>query len=1132
MALKITCPHCSHPRRLSSPYPLPGSEVHCRSCGRVLSISYPPGMVEKLRGKGATFSEPASLGVSSEHHIAHAPDVPTPRAPDPIPTPQPSPNKETELFERPWRTSDDEPAEKTAARQAPPAPPKPTQQAGRLERTILPKASAPQPPPKRSKPAPPPAPPPKRSKTKRPKKKRSWFGRLLRATVALTLVGGLAGAAVGLYAWQHYGQDLPTVETLRQYTPPTVTTIYDRNGRLIGEIYEKRRYVLEREQMFPLTDFSADEIGQCTAECLADENIDNAYQCTECRVPAHVVEAFIAAEDANFWEHGGVDYEGILRAIVRNLLQGKKAQGASTITQQVARNFLLTNDKTYERKIREIILAGRIEEAFDKEHILYLYLNQIYLGSGAYGIEAAARTYFGKPAYQMTLAESAILAGLPQRPSDYSPHRHWEKARGRQTYVLRQLLQKEFINQAEHDAALAEVVEIHEPDNEFLTQAPYFTEHARRYLVETYGFDKVYNDGLVVNVTMDLDLQKAAQRAVVDNVTIADNRRGWRGTEDTLAEEAIAGWLDEQEQSLREEVAQSTLRVADTEGAGGHGALPPASTLEEERTYEAVLLEVEQRHMIAGVGRHRIIIPRSWTSWAYPVNPERSWRSRSQRDLTEAFSVGDRLQVTVIHLDSQEAENLRNYDAAQGLPAGRVYQSPLLQGAMFSYRLSDGAVLAMVGGVNFEDSEYNRAIQASRQVGSTFKPIVYAAAIQSRQFTAGTLVQDAPTVFRVLGGELWKPGNYGSDYLGNITLRRALQMSRNVCTVRVLDKLGLEPVYQLAGPTLRIGYDEPSCSRTHVPMGSECLGTLTPSAVEGMAWCEYCDANSCPVVEAEQATVRSNGQDVLVGDAKTCLDEPFVQGGRQWCHSCDVNLRVCDWLPLQEIPASDPCQDARMDDDGQVWCRTCDLSMGLGSSSLTMVELSQAYSVFATYGRLVEPHFIESVVDRDGTVIEQYEPPEEWPQVMDANVAGVAHWLLREVATGGTAAATNRLGLHVAGKTGTTNDFIDAWFVGYSPDIITSAWVGFDQPQSIGVSFTGGKTALPIWMDYMREAVPEEDDRPFPRIPGVDMVAIDEATGKIANGGRVMPMLPGTAPDNVVGDIGQSTAEDLLTEDF
>ena len=308
------------------------------------------------------------------------------------------------------------------------------------------------------------------------------------------VLGGLGGVATLTAAFLHYGQNLPTVAELGQYEPPTVTTVYDRNGRLMGEIYEKRRYVRPLDE-----------------------------------IPQQLQDAFIAAEDANFLTHGGVDYEGFVRAILRNAVAGKKAQGASTITMQVARNFLLTRDKTYERKIKEIILSNRIEEAFDKDHILYLYLNEIYLGSGAYGVEAAARTFFGKSVEELTLAEAAIVAGLPPAPSKYSPRLNWDKARVRQHYVLGQMLAKGYIDQAEHDAALAEKVDIHQGDNPFLAAAPYFTEHVRRYLVETYGHDKIYNDGLSVWTTADLDLQKAAQQALAKGVTWADEQTGWRG---------------------------------------------------------------------------------------------------------------------------------------------------------------------------------------------------------------------------------------------------------------------------------------------------------------------------------------------------------------------------------------------------------------------------------------------------------------------------------------------------------------------------------------------------------------------------------------------------------------------------
>jgi membrane carboxypeptidase/penicillin-binding protein len=911
--------------------------------------------------------------------------------------------------------------------------------------------------------------------------------RLVKVAVVLCVLGGLAGAATAVGAVLWFRQDLPTLETLRNYRPPTVTVVYDRNGELLGEIYEKRRYVVPLEE-----------------------------------IPDHVQDAFIASEDANFRSHGGVDPMGIVRAVLRNALKGKKAQGASTITQQVARNFLLSSEKKYSRKIKEMILATRVEEAFSKEHILYLYLNQIYLGSGAYGVEAASRTYFDKHVQDITLAEAALLAGLPQRPSDYSPHNHWEKARARQLYVLGQLLDKDFIDQATYDAAVAERISIYQQGNPFLEQAPYFTEHVRRYLVDTYGFDKIYNDGLIVHSTCDMELQKVARKAISDGVLNADNNVGWRGAAETLAEAAIEPRLAEQEQALRQAESRAVLVVGPTDDpTAGYGPVPERSTLEVGERYEAVVLQVERKHAVLGIGAHKALVPLSWTTWAIEPNPERSYRYRSQDSLTNVLKRGDLVTVTVRALDAFETKPFGGYDDAGPGPflAVELYQSPDLQGAFLAYRLEDGAVMSMVGGYDFEESEYNRAIQARRQVGSTFKPIVYAAAIESEELTAGSMVQDAPVIFNVLDEKLWKPANYGDEYLGNISLRKALQLSRNVCTVRVLDRIGLEPVYELAGPKLRIGYDTPACERTHVPEGNECKGTMTPSTVEGMAWCEWCDPESCPLV--------------AVNDQYECMDEPQELEGELWCHSCDVNVRVCDALTPDRFREGEECRDQRKDSKGNTVCRSCDLSMGLGSSSLTMVELARAYTAFATFGRLVEPHFIDSVVERDGTVIESYEPPAEWPRVLEPEVAGIAHWLVRQVATGGTAAKSNALGIQVAGKTGTTNDFHDTWFVGYNPDYIGAAWVGYDQPRSLGQSFTGGRTALPIWMDWFGAAVPRESAPSFGTIPSVDWVPIDESTGRVAAGGMSMPMLRGTVPEGSVNvEVGQKTAEDLLTTDF
>ncbi|MEC7986679.1 MAG: transglycosylase domain-containing protein [Myxococcota bacterium] len=992
-----------------------------------------------------------------------------------------------------------------------------------------PKARPPKPATKATKNIPPPKiktsekSPPVDSQVKPAKKKRSIFRRLIKYAAIATLVLGVLGAAGGAYAYHYFGQQVPTIDSLRTYSPPTVTVVYDRNNKILAEIYEKRRYVRE----------------------IATDRNDKSG-----KIPMHVQDAFIAAEDANFWKHTGVDFVGILRAVARNAAKGKKAQGASTITQQVAKNFLLTSEKTYIRKIKEAILAQRIEKTFPKEHILYLYLNEIYLGSGAYGVEAASRVYFDKGVNELTIAEAAILAGLPQRPSDYSPHKNWKKARARQLYVLNQLLDKNFIDQKQYDSAKSEVVRVIKKDNEFLKQAPYYTEHVRRYLVETYGFDKVYKDGLEVVTACDIDLQKSAQRALKRNVEKADRRAGWKGPKKNIEKDAIQSYLDEQEKQLTTEEVSHIRYVTNTDSdQGGMPAPPDKSTLQKDRWYEAVVTKVVKDYFFVSIGSHKAMIPNNWTRWGYKPNPERSFKRRYQKDMTKVVNEGDVLDVRIEYFNIDEAIKDASKQTARALKKmkkkekgqyvmAQLMQSPDLEGAIFSYRLTNsseerkdqGAVLAMVGGTDFSKSEYNRATQAIRQVGSTFKPIVYSSAIESRIFTAGTLLPDAPTVYQTLNNKVWKPGNYGNDFLGNITLRKALMLSRNVCTIRVLEKVSLENIYIQAGPRLGIGYDNPTCTRKHISENEICDGEKSPSPVEGMVWCEKCLPETCPLINMDRAYIKSNS--VPDHDFK-CMSEMETHNGAQWCRSCDVNLRVCAWVDIDTLPEKDSCIDARLE-KGKVKCRSCDMSMALGSSSLTMEELAKAYSVFGSYGNLIEPYFIEKVRDRDGTIIEehQYTPPQE---VLDPSVAAITHWLLTQVATGGTAAKTNRLKLHLAGKTGTTNDYFDAWFVGYNPDIIATSWVGFDKPRSMGVSFTGGDIALPIWMDYMKDAVPKDDpkkNRRFPSMPGIEWAKIDELTGMLATDGIAMPMLPGTSPTNVAGVIGQKTTEDLLIDDY
>lgn len=1104
MPLNLPCPECGAKIPLSEPFPQPGAMLKCTTCGKGLALTYPDGVVDQLRARGKRFvgDRPRQVPDPTVHPIDTAPRRAVPSAPPP---PPPGPRRETsptevlgrrvdsdaataahtevhgsdgdgtmvegtvvdatqvdpepfaeEMFDRtvpsardPYGALAGATAEPEARYDVGPAENEPTKRFDNKGRSEDPTERGP----RRRTPTEvterterqPVASKPKKSKKRGILGCLGGFGTMgCGGLVGVALLG--LGAAAGGY-W-YYSKDLPTVEALETYQPATVTTVHAKDGRLLGEIYEQRRYVR------PLSE-----------------------------IPEHVQMAFVSAEDATFFEHGGVNYMGILRAIGRSVMSGSSPKGTSTITQQVAKNFLLTNEHSMKRKIKEALLSWRIESTYEKEHILFLYLNEIYLGSQAYGVEAASRTYFGKSVDDLTHGEAALIAGLPPRPSGYSPHRSWESARKRQQYVIEQMVAKGHLTEAEGKAALAEKIEIIPRGNTFLEQAPHFTEHARRFLVERYGEEKVLNEGLSVSTTCDLDLQKVGQEAVTTGIFEVDQRMGFRrdALPPTLGSEAeIAKVRKEHETSMR--TAQATREDA----AAGRSPEPTKSVLEPEKVYKAVVLEVSKSWTRLGIGDHEAIVPLAWTKWAYQPNPKRSWRYRSQDDLTTTYDWdddgkkddpvlkrGDIVLAKVISLSTQanDDEDLakelqsafkRTPGADAALVAARLWQVPEVEGALLSMDLSTGAVITMVGGADFRRSQLNRTVQSRRQVGSTFKPIVYAAAIESKRVTSASIVPDAPLAKATTTDFVWKPGNYGNDYLGNITLRKALAMSRNTCTVRVLE--------------------------------------ATDPSMENDVIYEF-------------------GRRLGIGGVPTYRLPPDHVPTPE-------NDQLCPWVEVEEDHG---CKDmAPSKNAGMKLCRSCDMSMALGSASITMEEMVRAYSAFASGGKLMEPYYIEHVEDRDGERLYTHEakPP---PQVLEPEVAAITTWLLQNVVQGGTAARANRLGLRaLAGKTGTTNDEKDAWFIGFTNQVITAVWVGFDQPAPLGVSSTGGRTALPIWMDFMKAAAPKEDDEPFPMWGNVQSALIDEATGRrVESGGRAYPFLPGTVPESTGVAANEVTISEL-----
>ena len=828
----------------------------------------------------------------------------------------------------------------------------------------------------------------------------------------------------GAWLWNDVNRDLPDPAGLESWKPPQATVLPDRNGAPMGELYDERRYLLAPDE-----------------------------------VPEVVANAFIAAEDGAFRQHHGVDPKGITRAVIANAREGRHAQGASTITQQVVRTLLLDDrEKSWRRKAREATLAIEVEQRYSKDEILAFYLNSVYLGARSYGVEAAARTYFDKAAADLDLAEAALLAGLPQRPSDYNPFENPDAALGRRRYVLDQMVAAGMATPEAADRAAAAPLQLSDAHNLLKEVAPHFSEHVRRLLLAELGEEVMAQGGLVVRTTCDLDLQALADQTLRDQVRKAAAGSSWqRDASRQLADaEAIARWRDRQERDL-----------------GGaedlHSALPQGPVT------EAVVLEVGQERMKVAIGAHVLLVLLDDNRWVLPNRWTTSLATRVDVDgdgRTDGslFEVGDRLNVVV------DAGRRSTDRKGRSFPVATLWRETDLEGALLSMELPGGQVRAMVGGTDFDDSQFNRATQARRQVGSTFKPIVYAAGLDAGRINPATVLEDAEISVPLGGGKTWSPANFSHDYVGPITVTKALAESRNTVLVRTLERvdpgMNRDVVYQFAR---RLGLGGPLSEHTASP-DSDYL---------------------CPWLPETPST-------------KLCMD----------------HFPARDDLDLSEAEHRE-----RLGDGDEHLCRACDYSVGLGSTSLTLEEMTRAYSVFGAGGQLVEPVYIEEVRDRGGKLIWSPPAPSAEP-VMDPAVAGVARTMLEAVVERGTASKVRSTGLHAAGKTGTSNEGKDAWFIGFTPSVITGVWVGYDTPRSIGPTATGGRVALPIWMTYMTAASPRGET--FPEVNGTQTVSIDEWTGgRVLDGGwgRTYRFVPGTIPKLVSTEPHHAPTDPALLEE-
>ena len=746
---------------------------------------------------------------------------------------------------------------------------------------------------------------------KRPKQKKSFIKRILRwALVVLVVCVMAAGIAMGAFYF-YLGRDLPKINSLASYRPSTITEVFSDDNRKIGEFYRERRKVI------PLSE-----------------------------IPKTLKEAFIAAEDARFFRHKGVDFVSIIRAFFKNLEAGTIVQGGSTITQQVTKSFFLTPERSYRRKIKEAILAYRIDKAFSKAEILYLYLNQIYLGHGAYGVEAAAENYFGKSTKDLNLAECAMLAGLPQAPSRYSPFWYPDRAKQRQIYVLNRMVNEGFITNIQATEAINVELDIKPRRNWYIEKVPIYTEHIRRYIEAQYGADVLYQEGLKVYTAVNIEMQKVARTEIEKGLRDLDRRQGYRGPIKQIPTEEFESFSAE----IEEQVVEAPL-------------LPDALT-------EGLVIKVDDDQEMAWIrmGKAQGTIALTDILWARKPNSDIPYYRVKLKKISEALQVGDVISVRLGEQDPEsEMWNLS------------LEQVPEAQAALMCIEAETGHVKVMVGGRDFRESQFNRAVQSRRQPGSAFKPVIYAAALD-KGYTPASVIIDSPIVFQDEQMDFkWKPRNYGKKFYGPTLLRQALEKSRNVVTIKIMQDIGVD----------------------------------------------YC-----------------------------------ISYARRLGITSDMSN---------------------------------DLSTALGSSGVSLLEMVNAFSVFANQGYLVQPVFILKIVDRDGNVLEEAGRIRE--KVLEKNTAYIITHLLEGAVQDGTGRRVKALKRPVAGKTGTSNALYDAWFIGYTPRYITGVWAGFDEEKSLGEGEQGARTASPIWLGFMKEILKDQPIKVFQVPEGVVFAKIDAETG-------------------------------------
>ncbi len=800
--------------------------------------------------------------------------------------------------------------------------------------------------------------------------------RLLWLGIGVIALGIVVLAGVYVYITS----DIPQINTITDYRPSVITNVYGNDGSVIGQFFLQRRIPIALDQM-----------------------------------SKYVPEAFIAAEDATFYQHGGVDYEAIFRAAIKDLLAGQIVQGGSTITQQLVKTLLLTPQKTVTRKLREFILATQLERHLSKNEILNIYLNQIYLGDGCYGVECASEMYFGKQAKDLSLAEAALLGGLPRAPNLYSPVTSPQRTKARQKYVLGRMADQGYITKVQAELAYEQPLKVYlNSPYQIHNIAPYFLEMLKEQLSAKYGEDTVLEQGLRISTTIDPAMQRYARKAVRSGLETIARKQGYTGPEATLKNEKDM-------QSYEDQIKQSELAVYPdyymlTPSMSDSSAIPVQYTVLPDRLYHAVVTGFlpANRGVTIDVGGESGVITIANMSWAHPFDPSKWYPPVT--DPHKVLGTGDVVLVKLI----KKGRSVSEFS---------LEPHPHVQGALVALDAHTGGIMALVGGYDFGQSQYNHAVQAQRQPGSAFKPLYYTAALE-KGYTPASIILDTPVVYQYTDTTtgttetgtvptmptVWKPRNYDKIFTGPVTLEDAITHSKNNPSIRLLNAIGVRYAIKFAR---KFGITEP----------------LTP-----------------------------------------------------------------------------------------------DLTLALGSSSISLIDLITAYNVFPNYGTWIPSYYIRSVVDRNGTVLENdtvaphaidfttssatFTGPGAVQaalqqtagstmtgatvRVVDPATAYVMISMLRNVVKHGTGWRASALGRPAAGKTGTTEDNRDAWFIGFTPDLTTGVWVGFDNNRSLGIGEVGGNAAAPIWLNFMKKAVVPYPDSDFPIPPNIVFARIDPKTGYLA----------------------------------